>query len=35
VGKDGCFEVPKGPGLGVGYDWDFIKRNELDAVVIG
>ncbi len=35
VGKDGCFEVPKGPGLGVSYDWDFIKKNELDATVIG
>lgn len=35
VGKDGCFPVPTGPGLGVSYDWDFIGRNELDAVVIG
>ncbi|HMR29911.1 MAG TPA: enolase C-terminal domain-like protein [Geminicoccaceae bacterium] len=35
VGKDGCFEVPKGPGLGVSYDWDFIEKNELDAAVIG
>jgi L-alanine-DL-glutamate epimerase-like enolase superfamily enzyme len=27
VGKDGCFPVPDGPGLGVTYDWDFIKRH--------
>jgi len=27
VGKDGCFPVPDGPGLGVAYDWDFIKRH--------
>lgn len=26
VGKDGCFPVPQGAGLGVAYDWDFIKR---------
>lgn len=24
VGRDGCFSVPSGPGLGVTYDWDFI-----------
>jgi hypothetical protein len=27
VGKDGCFPVPDGPGLGVTYAWDFIKRH--------
>jgi L-alanine-DL-glutamate epimerase-like enolase superfamily enzyme len=27
VGADGCFPVPDGPGLGVEYDWDYIKRN--------
>lgn len=26
VGDDGCFPVPEAPGLGVVYDWDFIKR---------
>ncbi len=26
VGPDGCVPVPDGPGLGVTYDWDFIKR---------
>ncbi len=29
VGKDGCFPVPTGPGLGVKYDWDFITRNRI------
>lgn len=24
IGKDGCFPVPEGPGLGVTYDWDWI-----------
>ncbi|MCP4383945.1 MAG: mandelate racemase [Hyphomicrobiales bacterium] len=28
VGKDGCFPVPEGPGLGVTLDWDFIERNK-------
>jgi len=27
IGKDGCFPVPEGPGLGVIYDWDFIARH--------
>jgi L-alanine-DL-glutamate epimerase-like enolase superfamily enzyme len=27
VGSDGCFPVPEGPGLGVAYDWEFIKRH--------
>ncbi len=26
IGKDGCFPVPDGPGLGVTYDWDFIGK---------
>lgn len=29
VGSDGCFAVPDGPGLGVVYDWDLIKRNQI------
>jgi L-alanine-DL-glutamate epimerase-like enolase superfamily enzyme len=29
VGRDGCFEVPNGPGLGVQYDWDFITKNRV------
>jgi len=28
VGSDGCFAVPDGPGLGVVYDWPFIKLNQ-------
>jgi L-alanine-DL-glutamate epimerase-like enolase superfamily enzyme len=27
VGKDGCVPVPTGPGLGVTYDWKFIRKN--------
>jgi L-alanine-DL-glutamate epimerase-like enolase superfamily enzyme len=27
VGADGCFAVPTGPGLGVTYDWDWIKAH--------
>jgi L-alanine-DL-glutamate epimerase-like enolase superfamily enzyme len=27
VGKDGCVPMPKGPGLGVTYDWKFIRKN--------
>ncbi|MGF1623687.1 MAG: enolase C-terminal domain-like protein [Alphaproteobacteria bacterium] len=27
VGADGCVSVPDGPGLGVSYDWDFIRAN--------
>ncbi len=26
IGADGCVPVPEGPGLGVTYDWEFIKR---------
>ena len=26
-GADGCVEVPTGPGLGVVYDWDYIRAN--------
>ena len=28
VGKDGCVPVPQGPGLGVSYDWDFIRKHQ-------
>ena len=34
VGEDGCFGVPDGPGLGVEYDWDFIRKNLIDHVVV-
>jgi L-alanine-DL-glutamate epimerase-like enolase superfamily enzyme len=29
VGADGCVPVPRGPGLGVEYDWDFISKNRI------
>ena len=34
VGKDGQFPVPTGPGLGVQYDWDFIRKNAKNSVVL-
>lgn len=27
IGRDGCYPVPDGPGLGVRYDWEFITRH--------
>jgi L-alanine-DL-glutamate epimerase-like enolase superfamily enzyme len=27
IDADGCVSVPSGIGLGVTYDWDFIKAN--------
>ena len=33
VGADGCFQVPDGPGLGVTYDWDFIRANTVSGEV--
>lgn len=29
VGRDGCVPVPDGPGLGVDYDWNFIRRHRV------
>jgi L-alanine-DL-glutamate epimerase-like enolase superfamily enzyme len=29
VGRDGCFPVPQGPGLGVRYDWKFIDAHRI------
>ncbi|WP_366554122.1 enolase C-terminal domain-like protein [Aquibaculum sediminis] len=34
VGADGCFPLPEGPGLGVIYDWDFIRRHQTAEFVI-
>lgn len=34
VGADGCFPVPTGPGLGVAYDWDFIRANASQHIVV-
>ncbi|RXT56488.1 hypothetical protein B6S44_05300 [Bosea sp. Tri-44] len=28
VDKEGCFPVPIGPGLGVSYDWNYIRAHE-------
>jgi L-alanine-DL-glutamate epimerase-like enolase superfamily enzyme len=33
VNSDGCFSVPNGPGLGVVYDWEFIRRTQLQVHV--
>jgi L-alanine-DL-glutamate epimerase-like enolase superfamily enzyme len=30
VARDGTFPVPDGPGLGVTYDWDWIKRHTVN-----
>ena len=35
VDGDGCVPVPDGPGLGVVYDWDFIKANLVNKTVFG
>ncbi|MDX6748680.1 enolase C-terminal domain-like protein [Geminicoccaceae bacterium 1502E] len=35
VGEDGCVPVPDGPGLGVVYDWDFIRANRKQVHVFG
>jgi L-alanine-DL-glutamate epimerase-like enolase superfamily enzyme len=34
VGKDGCFPVPTGPGLGVTVDWSYIKRHAKNTVSV-
>jgi L-alanine-DL-glutamate epimerase-like enolase superfamily enzyme len=34
VGKDGCYPPLKGPGLGVEYDWGYVKRNLIDHIVV-
>jgi hypothetical protein len=33
IGPDGCVPVPDGAGLGVAYDWDYIKANRVDLQV--
>ena len=33
VGKDGCFQTPDGPGLGVRYDWNFIKSHKISHMI--
>ncbi len=33
IDKNGCVTVPRGPGLGVEYDWDFITEHSRGVVV--
>lgn len=33
IGADGCVPVPDGLGLGVSYDWEFIKDNQIECLV--
>jgi L-alanine-DL-glutamate epimerase-like enolase superfamily enzyme len=33
IDKNGCVQVPHGPGLGVEYDWDFITEHSKGVVV--
>jgi L-alanine-DL-glutamate epimerase-like enolase superfamily enzyme len=33
IGEDGQLPVPTGSGLGVGYDWEFIRNNTTNSVV--
>ena len=35
LGADGCVPVPRGPGLGVQYDWDFIEAHRTARHVFG
>ena len=32
IDEEGTVPVPDGPGLGVGYDWDFIEKNKTGSV---
>ena len=33
IDKNGCVQVPQGPGLGVEYDWDFITKHSKGVAV--
>ena len=35
IDAQGRVRVPEGPGLGVTYDWDFIRRHTAERVVFG
>ena len=35
IDKDGYVEVPKGPGLGVEYNWSYLEKYKLDGLIIG
>lgn len=34
IDEDGYVSIPNGPGLGVDYDWDYIRRNQINSWVI-
>ena len=34
IDKEGYVAVPDGPGLGIEYDWDFMKKNETASEVV-
>ncbi|MBU2535222.1 MAG: enolase C-terminal domain-like protein [Chloroflexota bacterium] len=34
IDKNGCVQVPQGPGLGVEYDWDYITKHSQGVKVI-
>ena len=34
IGDDGCVPVPRGPGLGVQYDWERIEHDTVESVEI-
>ena len=34
IGPDGCLPVPEGPGLGVQYNWDLIKKKTIRHEVV-
>ena len=33
IDENGCVAVPEGPGLGVDFDWDWIKSHTVDTTV--
>jgi len=34
IDENGCVDVPHGPGLGVVYDWDYIKSHSQGLIVV-
>ncbi len=35
IDSDGTVGVPDGPGLGVDYDWEYVRANQVDSTVYG
>jgi L-alanine-DL-glutamate epimerase-like enolase superfamily enzyme len=33
IDSDGTVGVPDGPGLGVDYDWEYVRENQVDSTV--